>query len=274
MLTPAEQYRSLVELIDNPEQRYIRRMDETVVKPYIAYLKGLNSYLTEAAMSPADLKAVAQQAQQDPNSVTLPPQVQQNFAKELEAVPAGPVDGFNDKFNAELAKIQDPEVKQGLLAKAKEALKNPDHQQTILTAVSSIAGMVAGAASLGLGADAAKSATKHIGNGLLGIVNAKLSGKSWQSAIKHGAKVGATHAAADELGVNARDAKSALGIKNYDPSKPISPTNQPGQTAQGQVTAPPGVDPQALKGEWEKFVKYGQDLLSKMVPAPQAKPAE
>jgi hypothetical protein len=45
MLTPAEQYRSLVELIDNPEQRYIRRMNETVVKPYIEYLNGLNRYL-------------------------------------------------------------------------------------------------------------------------------------------------------------------------------------------------------------------------------------
>jgi len=266
MLTPAEQYRSLVDLIENPEQRYIRRMNENVVKPYIEYLRGLNRYLSESAMTPQDLKAVAQQAQQNPESVTLPPQVQQNFARELETVPPGPVDGFNDKVNAELAKVQDPEVKQSLLSKAKEALKNPDTQQTILTAVSSIAGMAAGAVSLGLGADAAKSAVKHIGNGLLGVLNARLAGKSWQDAAKHGAQVGVTHAAADELGVSSKDAKNAIGLQ--------TPQGAGSTQAGAAPTAPPGVSPEALKGEWEKFVKYGQDLLSKMVPAPQAKPAE
>jgi hypothetical protein len=106
-------------------------------------------------------------------------------------------------------KYKTQKLSKSLLAKAKEALKNPDTQQTILTAVSSIAGMVAGAASLGLGADAAKTATKHIGSGLLGVLNARLAGKSWKDAAKHGAGVGATHAAADELGINAKDAKSA-----------------------------------------------------------------
>lgn len=260
ILTPAEHYRSLVDLLENPEQRYIRRMNENVVKPYIKYLQGLNRYLNESQMTQQDLKAVAQQAEQDPSSVTLPQQVQQNFAKELETVPAGPVDGFNDKINAELAKVQDPEVKKSLLDKAKEALKNPDTQQTILTAVSSIAGMVAGAASLGLGAEAAKSATKHIGNGLLGVLNARLAGKSWSDSAKHGAGVGATHAAADELGVNDKDAKNALGIQTPQAGKP--------NAAQGQVAAPAGVSPEALKGEWEKFVKYGQDLVSKMAPTP------
>ena len=272
MLTPAEQYRSLVDLIENPEQRYIRRMDEAVVKPYIAYLKGLNSYITEAAMTGADLKQVAQQAEKNPGSVALPPQVQQNFAQELEQVPAGPVDGFNDKINAELAKVQDPEVKQGLLAKAKEAIKNPNHQQTILTAVSSIAGMVAGAASLGLGADVAKQATRAVGTGLLSVLNSRLAGKSWTDAAKAGVARTATRAAADQVGVGYQDAKGLLGLGST--AKDAKAAQGGAAPAQGQVAAPPGVDPQALKGEWEKFVKYGQDLLSKMVPAPQAKPAE
>lgn len=270
MLTPAEQYRSLVDLLDNPEQRYIRRMDESVVKPYIAYLKGLNSYLTEAAMTGADLKQVAAQAEKNPGSVALPAQVQQNFDTELAAVPLAPVDNFDQRIQAELARIQDPEVKQSLLAKAKEALKNPNNQQTLLTAVSSIAGMVAGAASLGLGADAAKSATRAVGTGLLSVLNSRLAGKSWTDSARAGAARTATRAAADQVGVGYQDAKGLVGLGSTAKDAKAA---QAGAAGQGQVAAPPGVDPQALRGEWEKFVKYGQDLVSKMVPAPQAKPA-
>jgi hypothetical protein len=248
MLTQAEQYRQLVDLLENPEQRYIRRMNENVVKPYLQYLSNLNSYLIETQLSTGDLKNIAQQAKSDPGSVVVPAQVQKNFAQELSEIPPGPVDGFNEKINQELQQITDPEIKQSLVQRAREAIKNPDTQQTVLSAVSTITGMIAGAATLGLGTDAAKSATKHLGNGLIAIMNARLAGKSWRDSIKSGASTSAKAAAGDELEIGGAQSGTDAGG---------------GSTA--KIAA--NIDPVQLKSEWEKFVQYGQSLISKITPA-------
>jgi hypothetical protein len=169
-------------------------------------------------------------------------------------------------FVREAAKLAAP-----AMDKVKDALKNPDHQQTILTAVSTIAGMIANAASLGVGGDAAKSATKAIGTGLLATLNSRTAGKSWKDAAKAGLARGTTKAAADQVGVDYRDAKSALGMGS---------TKQAARAAQAGGQAPPaanttpipapaGTTPDALKAEWEKFVQFGQGLLNRMVPAQQ-----
>lgn len=265
------EYRELINLIDNPEQLYIKRLNETVVKPYIKYINNLNNYLNESTLTPQQLNQIATQAQANPENIALPQQVKQTFAQELNNIPAGPVQNFDTKVKQELDRVQDPEVKQGLLQRAKDAVKNPDTQQTVLAAVSSIAGMVAGAASMGLGADAAKQATKAVGTGLLAVLNSRIAGKDWRDSIKAGTTRASVRAAADQIGIGYKDAKDLVGLGSTAKDAKAA---QAGAKAAEPIAAPAGVDPQELKGEWEKFVKYGQDLLSRMVPAPEAKPAE
>lgn len=226
---------------------YRHRMTETVVKPYIRYLEGLGTYLKEDAMTSAQLQQMVRSAGDHPENVLLPAEVKQNFEQELARVPHEPVANFGAQAQAELNKIQDPEVKRGLYQKARDALKNPDTQQTILSAISSIAGMAAGAATLGIGKDAAKAATRAIGNGLLGVLNARLAGKDWKTAAKAGVGVGAAHAAADTLDVDARDVKKAVGIAGQKPS-----------TAGAAATTP------ELTNKWQEFINYGQKLVQQM----------
>jgi hypothetical protein len=252
---------------ENRHLYWQRRMNENVVKPYAAYLQGLNTYLTEAAAADP-ISQMVQQAGGNPDNMVLPTQVQQNFAANLPPADAGPVPNFQQQATAEVNKIADPEVKKGLMDKIKDALKNPDHQQTILTAVSGIAGMVANAASLGIGGDAAKAATKAIGTGLLATLNSRIAGKSWTDAAKAGVARATTKAAADQVGVDYRDAKKALGLgSTKQAAKDAQAGAQGGQAA--PIPAPAGTTPDALKAEWEKFVQFGQGLLNRMVPAQQ-----
>jgi hypothetical protein len=262
---------------ENRHLYWQRRMNENVVKPYLDYLNGLNSYLTEAAAADP-ISQMVQQAGGNPDAMVLPPQVQQNFVANLPPADAGPVQNFQQQAANEVAKITDPETKKGLMDRIKDAVKNPDTQQTILTAVSSIAGMAAGAASLGLGADAAKSATRAIGTGLLAALNSRAAGKSWKDSAKAAVTRTATRAAADHVGVGYQDAKQVLGLGSTrqaakNAQKGAGQSGQPGgqAAAGGPVPAPAGVDPATLKAEWEKFVQFGQGLLNRMVPAqPQA----
>jgi hypothetical protein len=261
---------------ENRHLYWQRRMNENVIRPYAAYLQGLNRYLTEAAAADP-ISQMVQQAGGNPDNMVLPPQVQQNFAANLPPADAGPVPNFQQQATAEVAKIADPEVKKGLMDKIKDAIKNPDHQQTILTAVSGIAGMIANAASLGIGGDAAKAATKAIGTGLLATLNSRTAGASWKDAAKAGLARATTKAAADQVGVDYRDAKGALGMGSTKKAAKAALGGTQGQAGNAQggapVQAPPGVDPASLKQEWEKFVQYGQGLLNKMVPAQQPAPA-
>jgi hypothetical protein len=201
-------------------------------------------------MTSAQLSNMVKSAGDHPENIVLPPEVKQNFEQELAKIPPGPVENFGPQAQAEINKIQDPQVKASLLQKAKEALKNPDTQQTILSAISSIAGMAAGAATLGLGKDAAKAATQAIGNGLLGVVNARMSGKDWQSSLKHGAKHVAAHAVGAATDTNASDIKKAAGIKD-----PSAPTAAP---ASATATTP------ELTNKWQEFINYGQKLVQQM----------
>jgi hypothetical protein len=262
---------------ENRHLYWQRRMNENVVRPYINYLNGLGTYLTEAAAAANPISQMVQQAGGNPDAMVLPPQVEQNFIANLPPADAGPVPNFQQQAANEVAKITDPETKKGLMDRIKDALKNPDTQQTILTAVSSIAGMVAGAASLGLGADAAKAATRAIGTGLLSAMNKRAAGASWTDAAKAAVTRTATRAAADHVGVNYQDAKKAIGLGG---AQQAGKGGQAGAAAGGQaaaggpVPAPAGTTPDALKAEWEKFVQFGQGLLNRMVPAqPQAAPA-
>jgi hypothetical protein len=270
---------------ENRHLYWQRRMNENVVKPYIDYLNGLGTYLTEAATAANPISQMVAQAGGNPDAMVLPPQVEQNFIANLPPADAGPVPNFQQQAANEVAKITDPETKKGLMDRIKDAIKNPDTQQTILTAVSSIAGMAAGAASLGLGADAARSATRAIGTGLLAALNSRAAGKSWKDSAKAAVTRTATRAAADQIGVGYQDAKQVLGLGSTrqaakNAQKGAGQAGQPGAAPGGQaaaggpVPAPAGVDPATLKAEWQKFVQYGQGLLNRMVPAqPQAAPA-
>lgn len=245
---------------------YKHRMNETVVKPYIKYLEGLGTYLKEDAMTSAQLQQMVQQSGDHPENIVLPPEVKQNFANELAKIPPGPVQNFGPQAQAEINKIQDPTVKASLLQKAKEALKNPDTQQTILSAISSIAGMAAGAATLGIGKDAAKAATQAIGNGLLGVVNARLTGKDWQSSLKHGAKHVAAHGIAAATDTDARDIKKAAGIKMPDGS------TKPAEPATAQAPAGATATTPELTNKWQEFINYGQKLVQQMAGSSTATP--
>ena len=258
---------------ENRHLYWQRRMDENVVKPYLAYLGGLNTYLTEAAAA-NPISQMVQQAGGNPDAMVLPPQVEQNFVANLPPADSGPVQNFQQQAANEVAKITDPETKKGLMDRIKDAVKNPDTQQTILAAVSSIAGMAAGAASLGLGADAAKSATKAIGTGLLAALNSRTAGASWKDAAKAAVTRTATRAGADAVGVGYQDAKKALGLgSTRQAAKDAQAGAQGGQAGAAAnaapIPAPAGTTPDALKAEWEKFVQFGQGLLNRMVPAQQ-----
>jgi hypothetical protein len=261
---------------ENRHLYWQRRMNENVVKPYIDYLNGLGTYLTEAAANP--ISQMVQQAGGNPDAMVLPPQVEQNFVNNLPPADSGPVQNFQQQAANEVAKITDPETKKGLMDRIKDAVKNPDTQQTILAAVSSIAGMAAGAASLGLGADAAKSATKAIGTGLLAALNSRAAGASWKDTAKAAVTRTATRAGADAVGVGYQDAKKVLGLGSTRQAAKDAQAGaaggQAGAAAGGPVPTPAGTTPDQLKQEWQKFVQFGQGLLNRMVPAqPQAAPA-
>jgi hypothetical protein len=125
-----------------------------------------------------------------------------NFEKNLPPADAGPVQNFEQQAQEAAAQIQDPKAKQGVMDLIKQGVKNPVAQTLILTAVSGIAGIVAGPAIAGLGLPLAATAalTGSVVGGLTGLVRGKMQGKGWKDAGMDALKGAGMGAAVGGLG--------------------------------------------------------------------------
>jgi len=114
----------------------------------------------------------------------LSPKQKQQFVQNLPPADAGPVQNFEQQAQEAAAQIQDPKAKQSVMDLIKQGVNNPVTQTLILTAVSGIAGIVAGPAIAGLGLPLAATAalTGSVVGGLTGLVRGKMQGKGWKDA--------------------------------------------------------------------------------------------
>jgi hypothetical protein len=116
----------------------------------------------------------------------------QNKDKLVQSLPpadAGPVEGFEQKAQEQIAQVQDPKAKQSLLDLVKQAAKNPAVQTMVLAAVGGIATVVAGPAiaGLGLGLAVTGALTGTVVGGLTGAVRGLMQGQGLSGALKQGA---------------------------------------------------------------------------------------
>lgn len=118
--------------------------------------------------------------------------VAQNKAKLEQSLPpadAGPVEGFEQKAQEQIAQVQDPKAKQSLLDLVKQAAKNPAVQTMVLAGIAGIATVVAGPAiaGLGLGMAVTGALTGGVVGGLTGVVRGAMQGQGLSGALKQGA---------------------------------------------------------------------------------------
>jgi hypothetical protein len=118
--------------------------------------------------------------------------VAQNKAKLEQSLPpadAGPVEGFEQKAQEQIAQVQDPKAKQSLLDLVKQAAKNPAVQTMVLAGIAGIAAVVAGPAiaGLGLGMAVTGALTGGVVGGLTGVVRGAMQGQGLSGALKQGA---------------------------------------------------------------------------------------
>jgi hypothetical protein len=116
----------------------------------------------------------------------------QNKDKLVQSLPpadAGPVEGFEQKAQEQIAQVQDPKAKQSLMDLVKQAAKNPAVQTMVLAAVGGIATVVAGPAiaGLGLGMAVTGALTGTVVGGLTGAVRGAMQGEGVKGALKQGA---------------------------------------------------------------------------------------
>jgi hypothetical protein len=116
----------------------------------------------------------------------------QNKDKLVQSLPpadAGPVEGFEQKAQEQIAQVQDPKAKQSLMDLVKQAAKNPAVQTMVLAAVGGIATVVAGPAiaGLGLGLAVTGALTGTVVGGLTGAVRGLMQGQGLSGALKQGA---------------------------------------------------------------------------------------
>lgn len=116
----------------------------------------------------------------------------QNKDKLVQSLPpadAGPVEGFEQKAQEQIAQVQDPKAKQSLMDLVKQAAKNPAVQTMVLAAVGGIATVVAGPAiaGLGLGMAVTGALTGTVVGGLTGAVRGLMQGEGLKGALKQGA---------------------------------------------------------------------------------------
>lgn len=132
----------------------------------------------------------------------LPPQKKAEFEQSLPAPDAGPVQGFEQQAQQAVDQVEDPKAKQSLMDLVKQGIKNPVAQTMLMTAISGIAGIVAGPAIAGLGLTgiAASTAVGAVVGGLSGVVRAKMAGQDWAAAGKEGLKGAGMGAAAGLVG--------------------------------------------------------------------------
>jgi hypothetical protein len=115
----------------------------------------------------------------------------QNKDKLVQSLPpadAGPVEGFEQKAQEQIAQVQDPKAKQSLMDLVKQAAKNPAVQTMVLAAVGGIATVVAGPAiaGLGLGMAVTGALTGTVVGGLTGAVRGLMQGEGVKGALKQG----------------------------------------------------------------------------------------
>ena len=203
---------------DPATRRYLRNMHENFVVPYVKYLNGINTRLTEAELTPDQINqlfgTVAQGAQASGGNSTmigkmLPDSIKKKFSDSLPPADAGEVPGFDQKAQAAVAQVQDPAAKKSLMQLIKTGLQNPATQKLIIAGVQGIAGVAAGALTGGLGGKLGATAAGAITGGLVGLVAAKLQGQDWKSAAKAGLKGAAVGGAGGLAGSLASGAAGA-----------------------------------------------------------------
>jgi hypothetical protein len=116
----------------------------------------------------------------------------QNKDKLVQSLPpadAGPVEGFEQKAQEQIAQVQDPKAKKSLMDLVKQAAKNPAVQTLVLAGIAGIATVVAGPAiaGLGLGMAATGALTGTVVGGLTGAVRGLMQGQGLTGALKQGA---------------------------------------------------------------------------------------
>ena len=143
----------------------------------------------------------------------LNPQQKQQFVQNLPPADAGPVDNFEQQAAQAAEQIQDPKAKQSVMDLVKQGVKNPVTQTLILTAVGSIAAVVAGPAiaGLGLGAAATGALTGAVVGGLTKLTQAKMQGKDWKTAGKEALKGAGMGAAVGGIGGAVVQGAQAIG---------------------------------------------------------------
>ena len=149
--------------------------------------------------------------------------IAQHKAKLEQSLPpadAGPVEGFEQKAQEQIAQVQDPKAKKSLMDLVKQAAKNPAVQTLVLAGIAGIATAVAGPAiaGLGLGMAATGALTGTVVGGLTGVVRGAMQGEGLKGALKQGAMgAGLGALGGGVAGAIAQGAQAYMQNKNQPP---------------------------------------------------------
>jgi len=252
-LQESKMYARLTEGMDAKTVGYMQKVRENFTLPFIASINNLD-LLTEAEMTAQQIQNAFGSAEKiataggdnrsmlgkgadaagavGAGAVDLAKQgaagvkelanklLAQNKEKLIASLPpadAGPVEGFEQKAQEQIAQIQDPKAKQSLMDLVKQAAKNPVVQTMVLAAVGGIATAVAGPAiaGLGLGMAATGALTGTVVGGLTGAVRGLMQGEGLKGALKQGAMGAGLGAAGGGIaGAIAQGAQSYMQNKN------------------------------------------------------------
>jgi hypothetical protein len=196
-ITSQTLFESVSEDCDFVTRVYLKHMEESFVKPYLAWRTQV--VLTEAEIDSSVLNKMksglyAQKPKRkiSPKAViqVIPPAKMQQFANAIPpANQSQPVAGFKEKAMKAIAGLKDAASKQKMMDLIKTGISNPAVQQTVLAGITGAAAV--GMASLGV----PPAVTGGILGGLIGIVKSKVQGGSWKDAAKSGIKQGLAGAA-------------------------------------------------------------------------------
>ena len=231
---------SMMSGTDKDTRRYLKNMHESFVVPYTEYLNKISRRIDEAQLTADQVTKLFGVIAGGPGAqggTVLPDSIKQKFDDALPPPDAGPVQGFEQKAAQAAAQVQDPEAKQGIMSLIKQGLQNPVAQKLILTGISGIAGVAAGALTGGLGGVAGAGAAGALTGGLMGVINAKMQGADWKSAgmagLKGAAMGGAAGLVGGAAGSLARGAVDAFsGGGQQAPAAPTSSKSDASFTSQ------------------------------------------
>ncbi len=217
-ITSQNLFESVGEDCDFTTRVYLRHMEESFVKPYLAWRS--QQILTEAEIDASVLNkmksglyAQKPKGKINPKAVTqvLPPSKMKDFSDALPAAEESkPVPGFKEKAMKAISGLRDAASKQSMMELIRTGISNPAVQQTIIAGITGAAAV--GMANLGV----PPAVTGGILGGLIGIVKAKAQGGSWKDAAKSGIKQGLAGAAAGAVSGWAAGATSASALTAVD----------------------------------------------------------